>query len=1006
VLVTLSCGDGAQAQKTAAVGASRGALDSAPSVSTFVLYAERSVTFADHDSVFFGDVGVRTPAVSTFGTQLAVGPYSAVDSGFNLLAPSVALGPNSRVGDVQTSSLQNNGGTLGTLGPFPASAMPPLPLALPSVGSGPDVTVAPLKRTSLAPGSYGALRVSGTLFLSPGTYSFTSASVDAGAAIWAQPGGTVDVRIRGQLSLGVGGAFLPVPRDFSAGMLTISVSGADSPGGVPSAVTLGDHCSIIALLTAPHGTITIGDHVVARGAFAGFDIRAGSYDLFFFETGFPPTSAQPHGSQQLQGYVTPAIAGAPLLGPVPPDTIISLAVGLPLPNPSALRTAVQQVSDPKSPSFRKYLTVDQFTATYAPSLLDYQSIQTWAQSVGLAVNTYPNRLLMDVTGTAATVGQALYLNLVLRQRPDGSAFYSVDREPSLDLSTTIQRISGLDNSELATPGAAPGASPGAGTGPGGSYDSNDLRTAYASCTALNGAGQSVGLLEFDGFTASDVTVYECNAGVVACTAGVPNAAVPAIQTQTRRGTTGTPSWTVNASALAPSLTNGSFEVALDIDMAIGMAPGLAQVVVFEAQNTGSVALANDILNRMATVQPLIRQLSSSWFFRTDDNTQPVLYQLALQGQSFYQAAGDSGSASWSGDPGDIRDRDAITVVGGTTLTLGGAPLAYGSETTWNLAQQGAGGGGLATNVTIPLYQSGVDMSANGGSTTQRNLPDVSAVATALFVVSTSSTSVNQFSNAFGTSAAAPIWAGFAALANQQAATSNIPPLGFANPFLYSVGGAAPAIYGFNFNDINDSSNNAGSCVGGSVSSSPCSVTSGGTTSDNWTPSAGSFSAVTGYDLATGLGTPKCALVNALATGTISAPPPPPGPGGFTVSATVTSGSRGVDICITGTGATPGGEVDVVYLDAPVFGGNNINSIGRPVIAVDGSYESFDFTFGGGASAEYGFASISCTAADAARNLTIQATDKTTGKVATTTIAEALLCGSQRANDPSCPAPPP
>jgi kumamolisin len=209
----------------------------------------------------------------------------------------------------------------------------------------------------------------------------------------------------------------------------------------------------------------------------------------------------------------------------------------------------------------------------------------------------------------------------------------------------------------------------------------------------------VGLFELDDFTAGDITAYECQLGGATCNAaGTVTSPVPNVVT-TR----------LDKAPSAPVTVNGSFEVALDIEMAIGIAPGLAQVQVFEVPNIGNAAFHNDILNSMATTAPLINQLSSSWFFSTDSNTQQVLYELALQGQTFLQAAGDQGSSSWSTDPGDIRSLDAVTVVGGTTLTLTGAPSVYGSEATWNTPGQGAGGGGIAASTAIPSYQTGIDM---------------------------------------------------------------------------------------------------------------------------------------------------------------------------------------------------------------------------------------------------------------------------------------------------------
>ena len=600
------------------------------------------------------------------------------------------------------------------------------------------------------------------------------------------------------------------------------------------------------------------------GAFAAFDISAGEDVRVAYEDGFPDDATGQHGSQLLSGYFTAPIMAAAVAGPVPRAEIISLAIGLPAPDRDALRKAVHDVADPANPAFRKYMTPSQFAAVHGASAADYQSVVDWVKTHGLTVvKTYPNRLLVDVSGTAQQIEEALFVGLKQRLRPDGSLFYALDRDPSINLGVKLLWISGLENRVIATPGVGTG-----GAGPGGAFNSSDLRKAYASCTTLTGAGQTVGLFELDGFTARDVTAYECQFGGATCNAaGIPTSAVPNATTTLLDKAAGT-----------PATVNGSFEAALDIEMVIGVAPGLAQVVVFEAPNNGNAAFHNDILTSMSTTLPLINQISSSWFFSTDANTQQALYELALQGQTFLQAAGDQGSSSWSTDPGDIRDLDAVTVVGGTTLNLTGSPTAYGSETPWNAAAEGAGGGGIAANVAIPAYQSGIDMTKNGGSTTKRNLPEVAAVASNLGVVSTNPTTGTQTTgNAIGTSAAAPIWAGLIAIANQQSTTTptGAGRVGNANAFLYSIGKNATA-YAASFNDIT-AGGNGGSCTGFSgTSSGVCSVpvfnpvTKTTTNQNTWTPNASSFSAVAGYDLATGWGTPKCALLNELATGATTA----------------------------------------------------------------------------------------------------------------------------------------
>jgi rubrerythrin len=285
---------------------------------------------------------------------------------------------------------------------------------------------------------------------------------------------------------------------------------------------------------------------------------------------------------------------AAAFGPVPRSEVISLAIGLPAPDPNALRKAAHDAADPKNAAFRKYLTPGQFAAAHGASPADYQAVVDWAKTHGLTVvATWPNRLLVDVSGTAEQIEQALFVGLKQRLRPDGSLFYAIDRDPSIDLAAKLLWISGLENRVVARPGQGSG---GAGP-PAGTFNSKDLRAAYAACTALTGAGQTVGLFELDDFTAGDITVYECGPGGAACTAGVPNGAVPNVTT-TR----------LDKAPVGPTTIAGSFEAALDIEMAIGVAPGLAGVQVFEAPNNGNAAFHNDILASMATTLPLINQL--------------------------------------------------------------------------------------------------------------------------------------------------------------------------------------------------------------------------------------------------------------------------------------------------------------------------------------------------------------------------------------------------------------
>ena len=200
------------------------------------------------------------------------------------------------------------------------------------------------------------------------------------------------------------------------------------------------------------------------------------------------------------------------------------------------------------------------------------------------------------------------------------------------------------------------------------------------------------------------------------------------------------------------------------------------MIVYEGNNW------HDILNRMAT-DNLAKQLSCSWYSPNagaDPVADQIFQQMAVQGQSFFSASGDYGA--YSGLIGFPDDSPYITLVGGTTLTTSGPHGAWVSETVWNWYNGDASGGGISTQYPIPSWQQGINMTANGGAWTMRNTPDVALTADNVYVRADATDK-----DVGGTSCAAPLWAGFTALVNQQAVSYGRPTIGFANPALYDNG---------------------------------------------------------------------------------------------------------------------------------------------------------------------------------------------------------------------------
>jgi len=528
------------------------------------------------------------------------------------------------------------------------------------------------------------------------------------------------------------------------------------------------------------------------------------------------TLAADTGRKTLPGHVPVAVARFHLqpIGDLPVTNRLSLAIGLPLRNQDGLNALLREIYDPASPNYHHYLTPQAFTEKFGSTESDYDAVVNFAKMNGLKVTaTYPNRALVDVSGDTATVEKAFHVTLRVYQHPtENRNFFAPDSEPSIGPGIPILHVSGLDNFTIPRPALIkknllkndlPGVAPASGSGPDGLYMGNDFRAAYVPGTALDGAGQVVGLLELNGYYTNDIVAYENQAGL-------PDITLTNIPIDGFNESPG-------------SDTNEIIEVSLDIEMAICMATNLSTVMVYEEQNGGNIV---DLLNRMVS-DNLAKQISSSWLIGDDASYDTAYLQMAAQGQSFFQASGDEG-AFYSGIAESSDDAN-VTLVGGTTLSTA-TNGAWSSETAWNWSiteppNVGATGGGISlNNIAIPSWQQGINMTVNQGSTTLRNIPDVALTADNIFVIA-----ANTSFSVGGTSAAAPLWAGFAALINQQAVTLGKPTVGFLNPAIYAIGNGGS--YTLNFHDITTGNNTNASVLN-------------------------EYFAVPGYDLCTGWGTPN------------------------------------------------------------------------------------------------------------------------------------------------------
>ena len=557
--------------------------------------------------------------------------------------------------------------------------------------------------------------------------------------------------------------------------------------------------------------------------------------LVFCAVGISAARAQSNW-KVLPGHVPAPVSRLTPLGNLPATKRLQLAIGLPLRNLAELGELQHQLYDPASANYHKYLTPDEFTARFGPTAQEYQAVVAFARANGLNIaEMHGDRMLLDVTGTATDVERTFKINLHTYRHPNEARdFFSPDSEPSIPANLSVADIQGLSDFGRphplfqAQPVAAQArvARPNSGSAPGGGgqYFGSDFRAAYVPGTTLTGSNQTVALVQFDGYYASDITSYETQAGL-------PN--VP-LQTVLLDGFSGTPT---------TGSSSGNPEVSLDIEMVIAMAPGISKLMVYEGNPNNFIP--NDVLSRIAS-DNLAKQVSSSWSWTggPSTTTDSYLAKLITQGQSFFQASGDS-DAYTGANPTDTTGSfttpitsSNVTAVGGTTLSTTGPGGAWTGETVWNWNTSGrpnvGSSGGISTYYNIPYWQTSTTTVGNNRSTTKRNIPDVALTADNIYVLYGNG-SAGTFG---GTSCAAPLWAGFTALVNQQAVSASLAPVGFLNPALYAL--AASANYPSLFHDTT-----AGNNIG--------------------TNTPGLYNAVAGYDLCTGLGTPNGVnLINALA----------------------------------------------------------------------------------------------------------------------------------------------
>ena len=323
-----------------------------------------------------------------------------------------------------------------------------------------------------------------------------------------------------------------------------------------------------------------------------------------------PMAAQ---AQQVQtGRVWEVIqtGEARAIAKLPAEQVMNLDLVLPLRDPAGLDTFLEEIYDPASASYGQFLTVEEFTERFGPKQADYEAVVEFAESHGLRVTGGSReRMEVQVTAPVANVEAAFHLNMRTYQHPfEARTFYGPDRDPTVGLPVSLTHVSGLDNFSIPHPlfvsrsdyAAAHGlnlatmasAVPN-GSGPQGSFLGSDMRAAYYGGSALTGAGQHLGLFEFAGTNLTDLNKY-LNAS------GIKNK-VPITVLSTDGSKT----------SCVKSAGCDDTEQTIDMTQALGMAPGLASLVMYVGRTDTA------ILSAMTTHHPLPTTIACSWMWWGD-----------------------------------------------------------------------------------------------------------------------------------------------------------------------------------------------------------------------------------------------------------------------------------------------------------------------------------------------------------------------------------------------------
>jgi pseudomonalisin len=549
---------------------------------------------------------------------------------------------------------------------------------------------------------------------------------------------------------------------------------------------------------------------------------------------------------------------------------------------AAVEKLLADQQNPASPSYHKWLTPEQYADRFGLSKADVAKVVAWLQAEGFTVNRVARgRTQVWFTGSVSQI-EAAFRTEMHHYLVDGEPHFANGVEPAVP-TALADVVLGVHNLSDFRPRAKAHVRKISQEEVKAHFTSNvsgnhylvpddiatlyDLQTLYGK--GFDGNGQQLVVVGQSAISVSDLDAFRAAANLPARTSSnfaqllVPNSGTSTV------------------------VTSDANESSLDLEWSAGIAKGATQIFVYVGNNSNfnvfdSLRYAVD--NNLAPIISMSYGNCEQAFSSTNVQTfQQLAQQANTQGQTISAASGDFGAA-------DCETTDAIPAIHGLAIDLpGGFPnvtsvggsefsadvanpatywsptnnansgsaLQYIPETGWNdtavVAKLRAGGGGVSTLFAKPTWQSGIGVPADG----KRDVPDLALGASPEhdgYLLCSQGSCVTGFRDASGglnvaggTSFGAPIFAGILALWNEAVASTG---QGNVNPLLYA--------HASGFHDIT-TGNNQVPCASGSPN---C-------------PSSGTlvigYTAGTGYDLVTGLGTPDANALISSSSGYVSTP---------------------------------------------------------------------------------------------------------------------------------------